>query len=99
MKPAGEVGFESGLVETLLDAVEKRPGSLPLLQFVLRELWVRHEKRCITRASYEAIGRVEGAVARRAQVIYDDVTDKGTDVAQSLLFRRLFTRLVNLGDR
>jgi hypothetical protein len=32
VKPAGTVTFESGLVETLLDEVTSRPGSLPLLQ-------------------------------------------------------------------
>jgi hypothetical protein len=37
-RPAGnaKVSFEPGLVETLLDDVESKPGSLPLLQFALR---------------------------------------------------------------
>jgi hypothetical protein len=38
-RPAGLVTFDSGLVETLLDDVTSRPGSLPLLQFALREMW------------------------------------------------------------
>ena len=36
-----EVEFEPGLVEQILDDVEKSPGGLPLLQFALREMWMR----------------------------------------------------------
>jgi energy-coupling factor transporter ATP-binding protein EcfA2 len=96
--PAGVVTFESGLIDTLLDDVEYRPGSLPLLQFALQEMWGRLDKRCMTRASYEAIGGVEGALARRAQDIYHSLTEKGADARAVALFRRLFTRLVTLGE-
>jgi formylglycine-generating enzyme required for sulfatase activity len=98
VKPAGAVSFESGLVETLLDAVQKHRGSLPLLQFALREMWDRQHRRCLTRAIYDAIGGVEGALAQRAQAIFDELTDKGSDAAKAKLFRRLFTRLVTLGE-
>jgi hypothetical protein len=97
-RPAGAVTFESGLIDTLLDDVTNRPGSLPLLQFALREMWGRQDKHCMTRANYEAIGSVEGALARRAQVIYEFLTEKGADARAVALFRRLFTRLVTLGE-
>jgi WD40 repeat protein len=96
--PAGVVRFESGLVDTLLDEVERRPGSLPLLQFALREMWGQQQKRCVTRASYDAIGGVEGALAQHAQAIYDSATAKGENRIQVQLFRRLFTRLVTPGE-
>jgi WD40 repeat protein len=98
VRPAGTVKFEGGLVETLLDDVTRRPGSLPLLQFALREMWGRQQKRCITRASYDAIGGVEGALAQRAQAIFEAATAKGEDAKQARLFRRLFTRLVTPGE-
>jgi energy-coupling factor transporter ATP-binding protein EcfA2 len=43
VKPALAVGveFEPGLVEAVLDDVERSPGGLPLLQFALREMWKR----------------------------------------------------------
>src|SRR5262249_39629660 len=75
-----------------------RPGNLPLLQFALREMWGRLEKRRITRATYKAIGGVEGALAQRAQAIYEEFTARGEDARAVTLFRRLFTRLVTLGD-
>ena len=64
------VSFDPGLVETLLDDVQNKPGSLPLLEFALREMWGRQEKRKITRKSYDDIGGVEGALAQRAEAIF-----------------------------
>jgi energy-coupling factor transporter ATP-binding protein EcfA2 len=100
LKPteAVEVEFEPGLVATILDDVEKRPGSLPLLQFALREVWGRLKTPVITRADNDAIGGVEGALAKRAQAIFADATNNETDTASVALFRRLFTRLVTLGE-
>jgi WD40 repeat protein/energy-coupling factor transporter ATP-binding protein EcfA2 len=95
---AVHVGFEPGLVDTILDDVEKRPGSLPLLQFALREMWGRLKTPLLTRAGYDAIGGVEGALSKRAQAIFEDATKNETDAVSVGLFRRLFTRLVTLGE-
>jgi WD40 repeat protein len=92
------VSFDPGLVETLLDEVESKPGSLPLLQFALREVWGRQEQRRITRTSYDAIGGVEGALAQRAETIFAAMTENGTNQHMEQDFRRLFTRLVTLGE-
>jgi hypothetical protein len=92
------VGFEPGLVERILDDVEKRPGGLPLLQFALREMWFHIKVPLMTREDYDTIGGVEGALAQRAQAILDASTDHGQDGATAELFRRLFTRLVTLGE-
>src|SRR5262252_1839179 len=93
-----KVSFEPGLVETLLDSVENKPGSLPLLQFALREMWLHLDRRCMTRAAYDTIGGVEGALARRAQAVLDALTANGNDAHIAMLFQRLFTRLVTLGE-
>src|SRR5262245_155249 len=98
VQPAGAVTFENGLLDTLLDDVGDRPGNLPLLQFALREMWGRLDKRRMTRAIYDAIGGVEGALAQRAQAIFDALTAKGEDARAVTLFRQLFTRLVALGE-
>ena len=42
---SAKVLFDPGMVETLLDDVESKPGSLPLLQFALREMWGRQERK------------------------------------------------------
>ncbi len=93
-----EVSFDPGLVQTLLDDVESKPGSLPLLQFALREMWGRQANRTITRAGYDAIGGVEGAVAQRAEMIFTALTQDGANTQMEKAFQRLFTRLVTLGE-
>jgi hypothetical protein len=100
VRPAENAGvaFESGLVETLLDTVQSKPGALPLLQFALREMWGRQERRKITRKSYDEIGGVEGALAMRAETVFDTLSKNGTDPVMDKAFQRLFTRLVTLGE-
>ena len=90
--------FEPGLVETLLDAVQSRPGALPLLQFALREMWGRQQGRKITHGSYLEIGGVEGALAQRAETVFAGLTDNGRDAGMEAAFQRLFARLVTLGE-
>lgn len=99
-KPAEKatVSFEPGLIETLLDDVENKPGSLPLLQFALREMWGRQEHRKITRKSYDDIGGVEGALAQRAETIFAVMTENGANSQIAHAFQRLFTRLVAPGE-
>jgi hypothetical protein len=93
-----EVSFDPGLVETLLDDVENKPGSLPLLQFTLREMWAQQQNRRITRHSYDGIGGVEGALAQRAEAIFAAMTENGANALMARAFQRLFTRLVTLGE-
>jgi len=93
-----KVSFDPGLVETLLDDVERKPRSLPLLQFALREMWGRQEKRKITRQSYDEIGGVEGALARGGEGNFAEKTEHGVNARIEAHFQRLFTRLVTPGE-
>ena len=97
-RPALPVTFEPGLVDTLLDEVEAQPGALPLLQFALTEMWRRLEAPEMTRAAYDAIGGVKGALRKRADEIYSRLTHDGADAAATARFRALFARLVNFGE-
>jgi WD40 repeat protein len=92
------VSFEPGLVETLVDDVESKPGSLPLLQFALREMWGRQEQRKIAHKGYDDIGGVEGALAQRAETIFAAMTENGANPQMLQAFQRLFTRLVTPGE-
>jgi len=67
--PARRTGlaFESGLVERILADAGEGAGNLPLLEFALSELWRVREERTLTHRAYESIGRVEGAVTKRAE--------------------------------
>ena len=93
VEPAAVAGlqFERGLVERILDDVKQQAGALPLLQFALTELWYRRQGRLLTHAAYEEIGRVEGAIGRRA----DQVIAQWRPDEQERLIREL-TRLVRV---
>jgi WD40 repeat protein/DNA-binding SARP family transcriptional activator len=85
--------FEAGLVERILDDVGEEPGNLPLLEFALTLLWERHSQGWLTHAGYEAIGRVEGALTRYADEVYE-----GLDEAEQAAARRVFVQLVRPGE-
>jgi K+-sensing histidine kinase KdpD len=71
--PAQLVGceFDGGLVELLLQDVRNQPAALPLLQHALLELWSKREGRRLTVKAYLEIGKLEGALQRRADSVLD----------------------------
>lgn len=82
------------LVETLLDEVVATPGALPLLSFALSEMYISYVKRqsndrAITRADYDALGGVVGALRARAESEY-----AALDEAHQGTLRRVMLRLV-----
>ena len=78
-QPAREAGlhFELdqkrgvALDETIREAASKDPGALPLLSFLLDQLWQhRTETGGLTFAAYEELGGLEGALGRRAEAVF-----------------------------
>jgi WD40 repeat protein len=93
--PAEVVGvlIEPDLVNQIITEIKHEPGMLPLLQYALTELFERHQGRKIKLADYTKIGGVLGALARRADEIYDQLSAEGKIAA-----KQLFLRLVTLGE-
>ena len=93
--PAEKQGraFETGLVERIVDDVGERAGTLPLLEFALTKLWEQQAAGWLTHEAYEAIGRVEGAVARHADGVYVRLAEPEQERA-----RRVFVQLVQPGE-
>ena len=93
--PVERVGtvFEAGLVNTILSDVADQPGTLPLLQYTLTELFERRVGRMLTMDSYQGIGGVLGALGERAEEIY-----RGLDEVSRHAARQLFLRLITLGE-
>jgi len=87
------VFLEDGLVMAIVSEVNRQPGALPLLQYLLSELFERREGDLMTLDGYRAIGGVRGALAKRADEIYSSF-DKGQQEAA----RQLFLRLITLGE-
>jgi WD40 repeat protein len=94
-KPAAGVGvrFEDGLVPRIVAEVSEQPGALPLLQYALTELFEHREGNLLTRAGYDQIGGVLGALSRRAEKVY-----LGLDSGDQAIARQIFLRLVTLGE-
>lgn len=86
--------FESGLVERLLADARHEPGNLPILEFALEELWKRHEDDRMTHAAYDAFGGLSGALATRAEEVYESLDESAKEASPSL-----FRRLVNAGAK
>jgi hypothetical protein len=87
------VSYDEGLVEQILEDVRSQPGSLPLLQYALKELFERKVGRRMTREAYDSLGGVRGALATRAEAIYTAL-----DPIQKETLRRVLLRLVDVGD-
>ncbi len=97
--PAAAVGveFEPGLVAQIVADVHNEPGALPLLQFALGRLFDSSNNHdaanLITIDTYAAIGGVTGAISTRAEELF-----QAFGVAEQTAARRLFGRLVSLGE-
>ena len=85
--------LETGLVGLLLRDVRRQPGALPLLQHALLELWHKRDGRRLTVNAYEEIGKLEGALQRRA-----DATLQAFSRDEQELCRLTFLRLTKPGE-
>lgn len=96
VKPAANMGVavEPALVAAVLTDVKEQPGALPMMQYALTEIFERRNGRALTLAVYESIGGITGALAQRADEIYQQLNDDQQEAT-----RQLFLRLVTLGER
>ena len=94
-EPLQRVGvrFEPGLIGRIVAEAIDQPGSLPLLQFALAELFDNRTGATITSDAYEAMGGLAGSVAHQAERLFDSL-----DAGEQASLRRVFARLVNVGD-
>ena len=82
--------FEPGLISRILNDVGDEPGNLPLLEFVLKELWEKRRGCVLLNATYEDFGGLQGAVATKADQLFKDLSP----VEQKIL-QRVFLRIVH----
>lgn len=95
LEPARQVGLqvESGLIEILLQDLDRSAGDLPLLQFVLQQLWERREAGKLTLKAYQELEGIKGALERQAQAVYDRLDPQAQACA-----RWIFLNLTQLGE-
>ena len=93
--PAQQAGhdLDAATVDLLVKDTEGREGALPLLQFALTQIWEGLIKGIAPAKTYRAMGEVGGALAGKAQEIYDQLKESEKNIA-----RRVFVELVHLGE-
>ncbi|MEY2536312.1 MAG: hypothetical protein QOG67_52, partial [Verrucomicrobiota bacterium] len=84
-----QLEFEPGLVRRILIDVGEEPGNLPLLEFVLKELWDKRRGRVLLNETYDAVGGLQGAVATKADELLN-----GLSPAEQKILQRVFLRIV-----
>jgi formylglycine-generating enzyme required for sulfatase activity/energy-coupling factor transporter ATP-binding protein EcfA2 len=94
-EPARQVGltFEAGLVDLMLEQAGDEPGHLPLLEFVLRQLWEHRRGGELHHDAYRAIGQLEGAIAKKAESVYEKASE-----ADRRRIQQIFLHLVRPGE-
>ncbi|MBD2744526.1 caspase family protein [Coleofasciculus sp. FACHB-1120] len=102
VNPAEKVGLkvEPDLVEVLCQELygsgspHASAGDLPLLEFVLEQLWEhRHGGELTLQAYFQEIGGLKGALERKAQGVYDSLDPEAQGCA-----RWIFLSLTQLGE-
>ena len=93
--PARTLGleFEAGLTKRILADVGQESGRLPLLSFLLEQLWQQRRGALLTNEAYDSIGGVEGAIAGKAEALYERLSDK-----QRELLPKIFMQLISVGE-
>ena len=94
VQPAHRQGLtlERDLPAIIAGDIGEQAGALPMLQFALTELYERREGTRLTLAAYRDTGGVPGALARRADRLYQELSASGHAAV-----RQLFFRLTTLG--
>lgn len=93
--PAHAVGlrFEEGLVERILSDAGNEPGALPLMEHALLQVFEARKDHLLTLQAYGESGGVQGALARKAEAIFERFTEE-----QRAILRRVMLRLTQPGQ-
>ncbi|MFN6478030.1 pentapeptide repeat-containing protein [Nostoc sp. DedQUE07] len=95
LKPAQQVNLavEPELVSQMIVDVEDSPGSLPLLQYTLTELWQQRTEERLTLTTYSKLGGVRGTLQIRATEVYESLS-----LEEQQATKRIFLELTQLGE-
>ncbi len=108
-EPAKRQGYvvTDELLNQILQEIKQEPGFLPLLEFVLTELWARRdiERKLLTLERYQSLGGLTGALALYAERVYhycDFYTELPVEKRskqEKKWIKLIFLRLVRIGEQ
>ena len=89
VRPAASTGclVEPDLVAELLAATASQPGSLPLVQYTLTELYERRMSERLTLDDYRALGGLRGLLSRQADEVYCGLDHEAQQAAMQVFLR------------
>ncbi len=89
VEPAKKVKlrFEDGLDTRILSDLGEEPGNLPLLEFLLTELWHRRRGSMLLHEAYGAIGGVRRAIAEHADRAFGKLSAHEQEAARWALMQ------------
>ncbi|MEL6813719.1 MAG: hypothetical protein AAFP03_02770 [Cyanobacteria bacterium J06598_3] len=96
LRPAENVGLrvEPELVSVLLKDLSQGVGDLPLLEFVLEQIWEKRQPGQLSLQVYQQqVGGLQGALERKAQAVYEALSEEEQACA-----RWIFLNLTQLGE-
>ena len=95
VQPARKVGLkvQPELVDQMIENVKDSPGSLPLLQYTLTELWNIRQSDELVLTEYTRMGGVKSTLAKRADAVYANLSEEEQAIA-----KRIFIQLTQLGE-
>ncbi|QDL09687.1 hypothetical protein DP113_18805 [Brasilonema octagenarum UFV-E1] len=95
VEPAKQVNLEvePELVNQILADVEGSPGSLPLLQYTLKEICQQREDEKLTLSTYTRLGGVKGTLQKRANQVYESLSTE-----EQVTAKQIFLELTQLGE-
>ena len=93
-----DVHIEPVLLERLLHDAGEEPGALSLVQETMVLLWERRTRRLLTVSAYEDLGGEDRSGLAAALATRADAALAALSPAQRMIARRIFVRLVQLGE-
>ncbi len=85
--------LEAGLVEQMLKDGGNQPGSLPLVQDTLTELWQKRVDNSLKLSVYVKLGGISGTLNKRATAFYNGLSTSEKETVKSI-----FLALTQLGE-
>src|SRR5262249_53459175 len=88
-EPARQAGLkvEPELLAEMLAEVRNQPGTLPLLEYALLEVWKRKRDGWLTLKGYRESGGVKEALSKRAETIYESLSANQQEIVQRVMLR------------
>jgi flagellar basal body-associated protein FliL len=92
VQPAEMAGYrfeQVQIVDDMLAHLASTHGALPLLQFAASKLWDTRDpaRKLLTKASYDALGGIAGALASHAEGVLAELTPAARVLVRSVLLR------------